>query len=157
MVGNHPPGFDQLDGFQGVVGTHREVVADWQDGQVDAILPDQLHVVEQAGVGGVVDRAVCQLQQDPTGIAAVGAVGQHGAVVSDRQLDGSPIEDVLAADVLGVRGGHSLPGQPLDDLVIGNHQGPGSVGHADRVPDVVTVSVTENNHIGRHLFGGHRG
>jgi hypothetical protein len=58
--------------------------------------------------------------------------------------------------VLGVGPAESLRCEPLDDLVVGDHQGPGSVGHGNHVTDVVTVPVAEDDHIGGHLVGRHR-
>ena len=76
MVGNHSLWLDQLDRSQRVIGTHREVVADRQNRDVDAFLADQFHVVKQAGVAGVIDCAVVGLEQDAARISPVRTVRQ---------------------------------------------------------------------------------
>ena len=73
-------------------------------------------------------------------------------MVGDGQLQRAPLESVLSADVLSVGMGQPLSGQPLDDLVVGDHQCPGSVSHLDGVTHVVAVPVAEDDHVGGHVF-----
>ena len=59
----------------GIVRSHREIIADWQHGNCNLFFADQLHVVEQTGVAREVDVTVCRLQNDSRWIATVAAVG----------------------------------------------------------------------------------
>lgn len=87
---------DGKDGFrlkhfhgpQGVIGAHGVVVADGDDRHIDPFFADQFHVAEKTGVLGHVDLfAVLGRQEKAAGIAAVGAVRQHGAVQGEGQLE----------------------------------------------------------------------
>src|SRR4051812_18857971 len=48
---------DELGGAGGIVWTHREVVADGQDGDVDALVAYETHVAEEGGVACEVEAA----------------------------------------------------------------------------------------------------
>ena len=58
-----------------VVAVHRVVAADRKDRDVDRMAPrDQLHVAEEAGVAGVVDRLAADRDDEPCSLADRGAV-----------------------------------------------------------------------------------
>ncbi len=52
---NHGLWVHKLDRFECVVRTHGEVVADGEDGQVNAVPADQGHVPKETGVSSVVE------------------------------------------------------------------------------------------------------
>src|SRR5207244_2105118 len=56
----------------GVLGSHREVIADGEDRGVETALRDQRHVREERGIPGVVETPALDLQQDARGVPAVG-------------------------------------------------------------------------------------
>ena len=92
----------QLDGPQAVVWPHGEVVADGQNGDIHTFLADQLHVIEQPGVAGVIDGLAVYREKKPCRVAAIGAIGQRRAVMGDGQLDPTEREVPPASDVHGV-------------------------------------------------------
>src|SRR5210317_598121 len=102
MNGYYLPGFDEFYSPQGVVGSHGKIISDGQDSQVDTFFADELHVVEQPGVAGVIYFFVVDVEQKSAGIAAVGAIRQHGAVLGDGQFNPAPGIIKPAADVLGM-------------------------------------------------------
>src|SRR5439155_24807280 len=67
---------EQLERDAGLARVHREVPADWEDGDVRRVDPaDQLHVAENARVPGEVDRgAVFEREHEPGRLAQVGPV-----------------------------------------------------------------------------------
>ena len=145
---------EQLHGPERIVGAHRVVVADRQDGQVDPLLADQPHVAEQAGVGGVVDLlAVLEVEEEAARVAAVAAVGQHRAVEGERQLDAAEREVEAAAVLLAVDLGQPLLLRATGDLVVGDHRRAGALGDGDGVADVVAVAVRDEDEVGLHLVG----
>ena len=77
MDGDDVLGCQELDRPQGIVGPHGEVVADRNDGQIQAFLADQAHIAEQAGIASHVNFLfVVGGEQEPGGVAAVFAIGQ---------------------------------------------------------------------------------
>lgn len=153
MVGNHSLWFDQLDRSQCVIGAHREVVADGQNRDVDTLFTDQLHVVEQAGVARVVNRSIVRLQQDAARISAVRTVRQRGTVMSDRQLDGSKVMLVRSTNVLRMHVLDALLRQPLGNFEIRDDQATGPFGNLDRIANMVTMTVRDDQRVRCYRIG----
>src|SRR5262249_20655586 len=142
---------EELDRPDGVVGAHRVVVADGQDGQVHPLLADQPHVAEKARVGRVVDLlAALAGDQKAAGVAAVAAVWHGGAVEGHRHLPVAERVPDPAAVLLAV-GLDALLRQPLADLVVADDGGPGAPGDGDGVADVVAVAVRDEDEVGLGL------
>src|SRR6185312_3611228 len=103
--------------------------ADRQQQDVDRVaFGDQLHVGEEAGVAGVVDRLAADVDQHPRRVADHGAVGQRVGVPGGHELDPAPVEadgaaEVRVADVL-----HPLLAEPAGQLDQADAVGPGPGG-----------------------------
>ena len=148
MAGNDPRIPEHVDRDRGLARSHREVVADRQHRVVG--LPevaDQLHVAEDAGVAGEVDRAaVLEPDHEPAGLAAVGAVrrargveGVHERVRDAVELVGPAlVEPRQLADVRALRA------KPALQLHLRDHLGSGeALRKLDCVADVVAVAVRD--------------
>jgi len=96
---DHGLGAEQLGGDDRVLAIHRVVAADRDQRDVERIaLGDQLHVAEEAGVTGVVDGLVADVDDEAGGGSEGGAAARGGAV---GRLD-------VAEDRVRVPGGHEL-------------------------------------------------
>ncbi|VBB46099.1 hypothetical protein TRIP_B40026 [uncultured Desulfatiglans sp.] len=147
MDGDDPLRLEQLHRPEGVVGPHGEVVSDRQDGQIDAFLADQFHVVEKTGIAGMVNLPALDGEEEAAGVAAVGAVRQNGAVVGDRQLDAPPWEVEPSADVHRVGVFDALGREPVLDLEIGDRRGMGAFRDRHGIAHMVAVAVRDQDEV----------
>src|SRR5208337_1316304 len=145
MDGQNEARLEQLDGTDGIVGTHRVVVADRQDRQVEPFLADQGHVAEKSRV-----RRVIQLDpigagdEEAAGVAPVATIRKRRAVECQGQLDtNSAVERVAAAVLETVHLGQSARRllEPGADLVVGKDRRAGSLRDRHRVAHVVAVTM----------------
>ena len=111
-------GVNELDGAQGIVRSHGEIVSYREDGQVNAFFTDQLHVVKKPGVAGVVDLLALDVEEKAARIATVGPVRKARTMLGDCQFDPSPWVVEPAADVLGVQVLQPLVCEPVVDFEI---------------------------------------
>jgi hypothetical protein len=148
-------GADELAGADRVAAVHRVVAADRHQEDVDvAAFGDQLHVAEQAGVAGVVDGRLADLDHQPGGRpdrdpvrGRVGVPGGDEGDVAPVVLDGA--SQVRVLDRLD-----PLFAKPVRELDQGDRLGAGPFEHRDRVGDVVGVAVADRD-VGRlDLLGG---
>ena len=81
------PGPDHLGGPGRVRGPHGEAITDGQDRDVRLVdLADQLHVAEEPGVAGVVDRLPAHADHEAGGLARVAPLEARG-VVGEGEVD----------------------------------------------------------------------
>jgi hypothetical protein len=149
MDGNDLLRPQEFHGPERVIGAHREIVADGNDGQVETFVSDQFHVAEKARIAGKVHfRAVVRGQQKSRRISAVGSVRKRAAVNGVRQLEIA--ERVLepASDVLGMCRRDALASEPVRYFEIADDPGSRSLGDGHGIADVVAVAVTDQNEIG---------
>ena len=101
MDGQNEARLEQLDGTEGIVGTHRVVVADRQDRQVEPFLADQGHIAEQSGVRRVIELdPISTGDEEAAGVSPVASVGKRRAVECQGQLDANSAVERVAAAVL---------------------------------------------------------
>ncbi len=88
MDGQNVAWLEQLDGTNGIVGTHRVVVADRQDRQIEPFLADQGHIAEKSGVRRVIQLdSIGAGDEEAAGVSPVAAIGKRRAVECQGQLD----------------------------------------------------------------------
>lgn len=150
--GNHDFGTDELDRFERVLWPHGEIIADGQNGQVNALLADELHVVKESRIASVIDLFALDGQQKTGRVAAVAAVGERRPVVRDGQLDAPEGKVVTAANVQRV-GFDPLVLAVSGDFKVGDDRRPGAFGDGHRVAQVVAVGVGDQNVIRAYLAG----
>ena len=151
-------GLDKRHRGERVVGTHGEVVADAQNGDVHRFGGEQFHIVRQGGVTGNIDLVAGQVDQKTSRITAVGAIRQPRPVVGNGHLDPAKREIPAPADMHGVHVFHTLFTQPAGDFKIGDHRGTRAPGNGHRVAHVIEVPVGEQDIIGLQIIGtGRRG
>ena len=148
---HHAIRLQQLHGFHRVVRSHRKAIADRQHRHVETGGADQFHVVEQPGVAGEVDLAVGEREQEPTGIAAAGAIGQHRAVMRDRHLHAAKRQIDSRRRCSSAAVFHALLAEPFADFKIRHDRRAGAVGDGGRVGHVVEVAVRHEHEIGFDL------
>src|SRR5215208_4260728 len=111
VAGDDRLGADKLGGTSGIVRTHREVVADGQDGDVNAFVPDEAHVAKERGVTGEVEGAPSKAD-DQAGRDAIGhlilAIRIRRAMPGRGELDRAAGEGDGAAVVAGDHIPHAL-------------------------------------------------
>ena len=155
--GNDAGGVDELDGFEGVVGPHGVVVADGEEGEVDAGFADEFHIAEEGGVGGVVDGGtVLEFEEEAGGVAAVTAAWDGRSVEGEGEFDVDPAEVVTAAvlHAVDVFEGLGVGLEPLPDFEVGDDGRAGAFGDLEGVAEVVFVSVGDENEVGVDGIGG---
>src|SRR5260221_12727553 len=141
------------------MAVHRVVAADRQRGDIGVTaLPYQFHVAEGAGVAGVVDGRLAELDQEARrrsyrnavlgteGILfragdRVGVPGGDEGDVAPVELDGTA--EIGVADLLD-----ALPFEPLGQLDDRDAVGAGPLRHRDRVGNVVGMPVADRD-VGR--------
>jgi hypothetical protein len=127
-----------------VVGTHREVVADRHERDVDAVAGHEGEVGEQRRVAGVEDRDAAHAHDDAHRRAAVRAVGEAARVPGGREGDSTEGEVGAPADVhadtidaVGREVAHHLDRS--------DHGRPAARRDRHRVADVVAVGMRQHD------------
>src|SRR5207245_548705 len=141
-------GFHELDSADGIFDSHREVVADRHQHEVDAP-GQQLHFERQPGVTGVIDRLAADRHDDTGRVGRVpaGLVAFHPAPVKrGDELHSSKRKLVRSTDVHPVTGG-ALIGAELRQLVRGDDGRLVFLREGDRIPEVITVAVRQEDAI----------
>ena len=131
-----------------ISGIHRIVAANAQrrECQLHGIA-DQLHVLGQSGVAGKVKVAFAGLDDKAAGIPTITAIGQAAGMNGVDEAQATEIK-ARAAVIDGMRLGRALFAKPLRDFKRRNNRRPGLLGNGYRIPDVVTVTVGNQNVIG---------
>src|SRR5215207_2863728 len=151
---------DELRGAGGIIRTHREVVADRQNGDVDALISNEAHVAEESSVAGEVEAASAKAD-DQAGGDAVGhltlAIPIRRAVPGWGELDRAAGEGDGAAVVAGDHISYALRLQPITELDGADHFCIVPFRHVDGVSDMVVVGVGEQDRTGLERLGINRG
>src|SRR6185295_9154151 len=105
--------------------SHRVVVADWQQRDVDAGASDELQIEKERGVAGMVERLPVRLYEDAAGRAHIDWIEpglETRSVVRERQLHATEGEIVTATRIHAV-GLCAFGGEVLGDFVVGHNRG----------------------------------
>src|SRR6516165_10239227 len=95
--------------------------------------------------------AVLEGDEEAAGIAAVAAVGQHGAMKGECQLDSAKRKSMSAAVLLAVNLGDSLGLKPFTDLVVGDDHGSGPASDINGITHVIAMTVRNQNEVGGNI------
>jgi len=147
-------GLDELDSFESIVGAHREVVADGENGDIDVVVCQPFHVVGQGGITGKVDGfTVVEFEEKTSWISTVGAVGQTGTMMSDGHFAAAKGELVSATDVKRMQVLQALLTQPAYDLEVTDDLSASTFGDCHRIAYMIAVTMRDENKICRDLVG----
>ncbi len=160
MDRQHVPRFQQLDGAKGVVWAHRVVVADWQYRQVEPFFADERHITEKARVGRIINPgSVGERHNEAARVAAVGPIRKRRAVECQGQLDADAAAECEAAPMLkavNLLQPARVLLKPRADLEVGKDRRAGALGDRNRIANVVTMTVRDQDQVGLNLIGGLR-
>ncbi len=87
MTGNDLFGGQQLNRLQGIIRPHSEIIANGQNGQVDALFTIELHIHEEGGIAGEVELFAFDGEEQTCRIATVASIGQSRTMMGDSQLE----------------------------------------------------------------------
>ena len=149
-------GAEEIKGVEGVGGAHGVVIADGEEGKVEAAAGDQAHVGKEGGVAGVVKALAIGGDDDAAGGAGVlgrDELVEAGAVERDGEGDAAEGEIVAAAGVHAV-GGEALGGVVFGDLEVGDDGGVEATGERGGVAGVIGVAVGEEDVVAGDFVGG---
>ncbi len=147
--GHHILRPEQLHSCQGIRRTHREVVSDRQDGQIQTFVADQGHVPKQPCVTCQVNllaRVCCE--QEPGRVAAVRSIGQTRSVQCQRQFKVAERMLITPSQMLAMCV-NALIAQPGGDLKIADHKGPCPFGYRVGIRNMITMAVTHEDVVSR--------
>ena len=149
---DHLLAFKQAGSFCSILRPHCEIVPDGQHGETQLkLFGNELHVVGQRGVARIVEGLIRALDDEPAGIAAIAAVWKLARMDGINVLYPAKIESPPSAMIQRVSVFDTLLAKPDDDFVIGDDRGVSSFGNFDRVGDMVSVTVRNQDVVRRDL------
>jgi len=103
MHGYQQPGLQESNRSQGVVGPHGVVVAYREQSHInDLLFSQELHVMEEPGVGGRIDPFGVYVEEESARVAGVAAIGEAGAMMCDGHLHSTEGELTATSNVQAV-------------------------------------------------------